>query len=67
MTMTRKDYRTIAAAIREVVNSHDPDELGGIELVAQAIADALLANSPRSLNGNRSFDPGGFLREAGLR
>ncbi|HEU4865006.1 MAG TPA: hypothetical protein VFT76_02055 [Actinomycetota bacterium] len=65
--MTRKDYRVVAAAIREIVEVYDPDELGGIRQVAEAIADGLRANSPLDRNGNRSFDPERFLREAGVR
>jgi hypothetical protein len=61
MTMSAKDYRLIAGAIREVVeNDRHPNP----KTIAESIALTLRANSPRVM-GKPTFDVGRFMVETG--
>jgi hypothetical protein len=67
--MTRKDYRAIAAAIREAGQIHKAygfNEQMTTGIVAEFIASTLEANSGLDINGNRKFDRDTFLKAAGV-
>ena len=65
--MTRKDYETIAAAIKAAAQNIDPDYsretvnnmLHGVIMSAHALADALAQENPR-------FDRARFLKACGV-
>ena len=65
--MTRKDYELIAQVInyqREVCDTQD--SLAAVQMVAEAMARALLAASKYDMNGNKSFKPDVFLKACGV-
>jgi hypothetical protein len=64
MTMTRRDYRLIAAAIRSSIDGQFEPK---IDDVVDAIADALEDAGGLDANGNRRFDRDRFLEAAGVR
>ena len=64
--MTRKDYRLLAAALRDTRDTLPADNLGPWRLTVVAIADALSADSGYDLNGNRRFDRERFYAAAGM-
>ena len=71
MTMSRKDHRTIAAAIRTERELYEDESIpGGIHarvalgMLARRLADEFYANSGRDAQGNRSFDRYRFLDAA---
>ena len=60
MTMTRKDYNAIAAAIREVVETQVPSY--STVVMVEKLADCLEVNGGFDVNGNRRFKRERFLQ-----
>jgi hypothetical protein len=66
--MTRKDYRLIAAALKEAREemADSPDSLRGIDRATLRLARALEIEGGLDINGNRRFKMDVFLAAAGI-